>query len=470
MKRREKVRRYSVLICAVLLLGLVAAGCAPAATPTPEKIVETVEVPVEVKRTVVEFWTTDNEEYRVDIQEEVAEAFMAEHPDIEIRVVPIDEATIAQRVATAQGANRLPDVIRMGVERVAPFLASGILDADAATRVITELGEDTFFEGPLNWVTDPATGKYGAVPFDGWLQAIWYRADAFKELGLDAPESWDQIKAACEAIAGYGDFLYGITLGTDPTQNYPQQVFEQFAMSNGAFPFDEEGNVTMDSPEMIEALEFYTSLQDCAAPGANYWKQAREYYITGQSGMLFYSTYVMDDLAGLQEGVEPTVAELSAKTGFASTMIGASGDKATYGQLVTMGITTGADTDAAVEWVKYILEGDAYQKILAIAPHGKLPQRTTAVEEWSKAEIFATYAPEVLETIVSGFETAQRWAFVPEYDSVQRAVIGDMEGRFLGPTAISNIIEGTMTPETAAVWLQEQVESLYAERQAEAGE
>ena len=36
------------------------------------------------------------------------------------------------------------------------------------------------------------------------------------------------------------------------------------------------------------------------------------------------------------------------------------------------------------------------------------------------------------------------------------------------PQAISNIVlEGSMTPETAAEWLQEQVEVIYAERQAE---
>ena len=47
-------------------------------------------------------------------------------------------------------------------------------------------------------------------------------------------------------------------------------------MSNNAWPFDEEGNVTMNTPEMIEALEFYTSLQDCALPGPQYWRGARE--------------------------------------------------------------------------------------------------------------------------------------------------------------------------------------------------
>ena len=391
---------------------------------------------------------------------------MKANPDIEIRVVPIDEATIAQRISTAKGANRLPDVVRMGVERVAPFYADGLLDAEAATTVISNLGEDTFFKGPLNWVT--VEEGYGAVPFDGWLQAIWYRADAFEELGLEPPESWDQIKAACEALAGYGDLLYGITLATDPGQNYGMQVFEQFAISNGAFPFDDAGNVTMDTPEMIEALEFYASLADCAAPGPNYWKQARQYYITGQSAMLFYSSYVMDDLAGLQEGVEPTVAELAGKTGFASTMIGASGDQATYGQLVTLGIFKGTDTEAASKWVEYLLT-EGYLDILNIAPHGKMPVRSTAIEDWKKHEIFAQYPSEVLDTIVKGFDTAQRWLFAPQMGSLERAVIGDIEGRLLIPQALSNIIlEKTMTPEEAAEWLQGIVEEIKAEREAEA--
>ncbi|MDQ7037264.1 MAG: extracellular solute-binding protein [Anaerolineae bacterium] len=57
---------------------------------------------------IVEFWTTDNEESRVDAYEAVAASFMAENPGIEVRIVPIDEGTISQRVATAVGANRLP--------------------------------------------------------------------------------------------------------------------------------------------------------------------------------------------------------------------------------------------------------------------------------------------------------------------------------------------------------------------------
>ena len=471
------MKKLSLILTITILAGLLLSACGTPETvevPGPERTVivkETVIVPPGEK-TVVEFWSTDNEEERIVVYEQVAADFMAENPDIEVRVVPIDEGTIAQRVATAQGANRLPDIIRMGVERIAPFVASGLLDTEAATQLITELGEDTFYEGPLNWVSDPATGNYAAVPFDGWVQAIWYRADAFDALDLDPPVTWEAIEAGCEALAGYEDFLYGITIGTDPAWNYGHQIFEQMAMSNGALPFDAAGNVTMNSPEMIETLDFYTSLQDCATPAPSYWLQGRANYVTGLSAMLFYSTYVMDDIAGLRPDLEVTVDDLAAMTGFSPTMIGPSGDEATYGQLVTLSITTGADTEAAVEFVKYLMEGDAYLAILGLSPHGKLPQRTNVVDGWMTLDpdTFGSHDPAVLEAIFDGFESAQRWAFVPEYDQVQQAAIGDLEGRLFLIEAFNNIPEGLMTPETAAEWLQTQMQALYDARLAEAEE
>jgi multiple sugar transport system substrate-binding protein len=471
-----------------LVVGIVASLLAACATPTPkvvekvvtqevEKVVtkevvvkETVEVEVPAgERTVVEFWSTDNEEERVDTYEAVAERFMAEHPEIEVRIVPIEEAGVTQRIATALAANRPPDLIRMGVERVAAFAADEILDEDAAQAVIDAVGQDDFRAGPLQMVTNPATGKYAAIPYDGWIQAIWYRADVFEDAGLGAPISWEDINAACEALPGTGNLLYALTLGTDPGQNYPHQVFEQVAMSNEAWPFDENGNVTMDTPEMVEALRFYTGLQDCAPPGPQYWRGAREAYELDQSGMLFYSTYIMDDLvegSGMEGGgkVQIAVEDLAAKTGFAPMMEGPNG-AASYGQLVTLAIPKGADPEAQMVAEYFLTEG--YIDVLSLAPFGKVPVLKSAVDGWKDlSPFFANYSPETLDQIANGYETMQRWLFRPDYDTTERAVIGDIEARLLIPTAISNIaLEGTMTPETAAEWLQEQVEGLLEDRQ-----
>jgi multiple sugar transport system substrate-binding protein len=319
-------------------------------------------------------------------------------------------------------------------------------------------------------VTNPATGNYAAIPYDGWIQAIWYRGDSFDAAGLTAPISWDDIDAACDALPGTGNLLYALTLGTDPGQNYPHQVFEQVAMSNNAWPFDEAGNVTMNTPEMIEALAFYAGLQRCALPGPQYWRGAREAYELDQSGMLFYSTYIMDDLvdgSGLEAGgkVEIAVEDLPGKTGFASMMEGPNG-AASYGQLVTLAIPKGADP-AAVDVAAWFLADQNYIDVLALAPFGKVPVLKSAVDGWSElSPYFANYSPETLSQIANGFETMQRWLFRPDYDTTERAVVGDIEGRLLIPQAISNIaLEGIMTPESAAEWLQEQVEALLAERQ-----
>jgi multiple sugar transport system substrate-binding protein len=429
----------------------------------------TVEVPVEVERTVVEFWTTDNEEERVDVYEAVAERFMAENPDIEVRIVPIEEGGVSQRIATALAANRLPDVVRMGVERVAAFAADEILDEDAAEAVIASIGEDDFRAGPLAMVINPTTGKYAAVPFDGWIQAIWYRADVFEEAGLDAPVTWEAIDAACDTLPGTGNLLYAVTIGTDTSWNYGHQVFEQIAISNDAWPFDADGNVTMNTPEMIEALRFYSDLQRCALPGPQYWRGARESYELDQSGMLFYSTYIMDDLvdgSGLEGGgqVEIAVEDLALKTGFASEMVGPNGS-ASYGQLVTLGIMKGAEPEAQKVVEYFLTEG--YVDVLALAPFGKVPVLKSAVDGWKDlSPFFEYYSSDTLDQIANGYESMQRWLFRPDYDATQRAVIGDIEGRLLIPQVTSNVaLEGIMTPETAAEWLQEQVEAILAERQ-----
>lgn len=482
---------WMAVFASVLLAGLAITACqpqaappaaAPAPAPTAPPMVVTVEVPKEVpvevtrvvpaepvKKTVVELWTTDNEEARVAAYEAVAARFMAANPNVDVRIVPIEEAGISQRIATALAANRLPDIVRMGVERVAAFAADGILDEDAAEATIASIGESDFRSGPLDMVKDPATGKRAAVPYDGWLQAIWYRSDVFKTLGLNAPIAWDDINAACARLPGQDNLLYALGLGTDPGQNYGHQIFEQVAISNNAWPFDKDGNVTFDTPEMIAALKFYTDLQKCALPGPQYWRGAREAYELDQAGMLFYSTYIMDDLvegSGMEAGgnVKIAVPDLALKTGFAPEMKGPNGS-ATYGQLVAFGLMKGADPEAQAV-VKYFLT-DGYQDILALAPFGKVPVLKSAVDAWKGlSPFFKSYSDETLNQIANGYESMQRWLFRADYDAAHRAVVGDIEGRLLIPQVISNIaLEVTMTPETGAKWLQEQVTTLLADRQ-----
>jgi multiple sugar transport system substrate-binding protein len=415
----------------------------------------------------VEIWTADNEPERVAGYTAVAQAFMESNPNVAITIVPVEESSISVDLMAAVENDATPDLIFAGLERTVELEASGLLDHGAASAVIDRVGRDDFREGPLNLLTSTIDGQPVAVPYSGWIQALWYRRDLFEVMGLSAPVTWEDINAACDALSSGETPRYGMVLPTTGEQNYVHQVFEQVAMSGAAWPFDEAGNVTMDTPEMIEALRFYTELQRCSPPGPQDVFDAREAYQRDEAGMLFYSTYLMDDLvdgSDLPEGgkVEIAVENLPGKSGFSAGMVGPGG-AATYGQLVTLALMDGGEPAAQDVAVHFLTDG--YADILSLAPLGKVPMRKSMAEQWTAlSPVFEYYSAPTLGHIANGFDTMQRWLFKPEYSLEQRAVIADMEALLLVPQAINNIVNGEMTPETAAAWLQDEVEAVAETR------
>jgi ABC-type glycerol-3-phosphate transport system substrate-binding protein len=146
-------------------------------------------------------------------------------------------------------------------------------------------------------------------------------------------------------------------------------------------------------------------------------------------------------------------------------MVGPSGSAA-YGQVVALAILTGDDptvTERAKEVTRFFLT-DGYVDILATAPLGKIPVRLSIAERWTElSPLFANYSPATLGHIANGIDTIHRWVLRPDYSNAQRAVVSEIESRLLIPQAIDNILRGQMTPESAAVWLQQEVEALVVE-------
>jgi len=456
------MRKTLGIALVAIMLVILTLACGP--TPTPQVIREKETVVVTEKetvvvekepgeQTVVEFWTTDNEKARMDVQNELATRFEEANPDIDIQVVAIDEASLSQRVATAVGAGQLPDVMRFGLEFVPGFVQEDILDVSASTQAINELGADTFYSGVLGMVE--SGDGWAAMPIDGWVQGIWYRRDMFEQEGLDAPNTFEKIMTAAQTFQDTAQGQYGIVIGTDPEQTYTQQVFEHFAMANGAFPFRQGDPLTMNTEEMVDTLDYYTSLAEYGPPGANYWREARLEYLAGNAAMMFYSTYIMDDIAGLVEEFEVGVEDLAANTGMVPLFQGPMADSpASYGQIVVLGITQNADTEAAQRWVEFLLS-DGYMDIINMSPMGKMPMRPQFVEQWRENDVFGFYSQDVVEEIAGGFEGVNRWGIV---GGGLHPLVSDIYGQQLVPVAIGNILDGSMSSQEAADWLQQQVE------------
>lgn len=114
----------------------------------------------------IRFWTTEDQPERLAIQQQMATDFEAE-TGVSVDVIPVPENELGTRATAAFAAGDLPDVIYHTLQYVFPWTEAGILDPDAATDIIDDLGSDTFAPGALEMaaVEDEI---YAAVPVDGW--------------------------------------------------------------------------------------------------------------------------------------------------------------------------------------------------------------------------------------------------------------------------------------------------------------
>ncbi len=379
-----------------------------------------------VSAETIRFWTTEEQPERLAKQEALATEFKAK-TGVTVEVIPVSETDLGKRATAAFAANDLPDVIYHTLQYVQPWAEAGILDIDANTEAVEELGLDTFAPGALAMAD--VDGDTAAVPVDGWTQMVVYRKDLFDAAGLAAPESYDTIVAAVQKLHNPPE-MYGFVAATKIDENFMSQVLEHVLLANGATPVSADGITGFDENKLIEALEFYKTIAKASPPGELYWKQSRELYFAGKAAMIIWSPFILDELAGLRDSAPPTInddptsTELASKTGVVTTFAGPSNPEgAAWADIRYFGVTTSANTNAAIEFVKFSMS-EGYGQTLSIAPEGKFPVRRgdpqdpeQFVKLWStlpvgvdrKEPLTKLYPPEVISSIVEGLDSAKRW-------------------------------------------------------------
>jgi len=420
----------------------------------------------------ITFWTTEVEKDRLEVQKAIAAEF-TQKTKIGLRVIPVEENLLAERITAAFAAKSLPDVVFHPIDFTIGWTDAGILDARSATQVITTLGKETFAAGPLNLVR--VSEGYSAVPADGWGQLLLYRKDLFEEKRLSRPDHWDSILAAAKALHN-PPLVWGFEVATDPSQTYTQQVFEHFALSNNVKLTGQDGKVNLNTPEMVETLEFYRSLSKFSPPGNLYWLHTRMDYLSGRAAAIVWSPFILDELSGLRrdQPVVPDIAKgepglLAKNTGFVTTIHGPRG-AAQYGQTNYLGITRDADREAAKKWVEFLLT-DGYLRWLGMAAEGKLPVRKGTrqapkrfIEGWmelefgvtTRAKISQYYGMEVVKSIMAGLENFDRWGFA----GGKGALVSKVYGTKVIPEILKRFLDGELNAKEAARLMDERVKAL----------
>ena len=409
-------------------------------------------------------WIVEDLPDRVAATQAIVDDFTAA-TDIDVELVAVAEDQFNQVVTSSAAAGDLPDVIGgLPLGQVRTLSANDLVDTDAVGEVLDGLDPETFSDSALELTSDGDDQL--AVPSESWVQLLVYRKDLFDAAGLAEPSTYDDVLAAAEELDSPD--LAGFVGANVAGDAFTAQTFEELGLGNDCELVDDEGEVTFDSDQCVEALDFYGTLQrDYSVNGAQDVDTTRASYFAGQAAMIIWSSFILDEMAGLRDDALPTCPEcegdpgfLAANSGVVTSIQGPSGsDPATFGEITSWTITAESATDPAQQFVEYLM-GDGYEPWIAIAPEGKIPVRTgdsagsTAYSEaWAamdvgvdtKAPLSEFYGPDVIEALTTGTETLARWA-IPQG---QGDLLGAIQGEQPVAGAVNEVAGGTDADDAA---------------------
>ena len=181
-----------------------------------------------------------------------ADAFNAEHDDINLTVEVVSWNDIYTVVNTRLSNNSAPDILNIDV--FADYQADDLL-LPAKDYVSDETYAKLY---PAFLEQSNIDGTIWAIPDLASARAMYYNVDILEAAGVEVPTTWDELKAACEAIKAYDSSIY--PWGIDMTTDEGQAAFAYYIWNNGGDFTDADGNWTLNSDANVEAIEYAIDL------------------------------------------------------------------------------------------------------------------------------------------------------------------------------------------------------------------
>lgn len=247
----------------------------------------------------IEFMHSSVEQERQAVISKLIARFEKENPGITVKQVPVEEDAYNTKVITLSRSGSLPEVIETSHDYAKVMDKEQLIDRKAVATVISNVGEGAFYDGVLRIVRTEDGSAWTGVPVSAWIGGIWYRKDVLAKAGLEEPKNWQQLLDVAQKLNDPANKKYGIALPTAESV-LTEQSFSQFALSNQANVFNAEGKITLDTPEMMQALTYYRDLAANTMPGSNDIMEVKDAFMNGTAPMAIYSTYILP--AVIKEG------------------------------------------------------------------------------------------------------------------------------------------------------------------------
>ncbi|WP_176082785.1 sugar ABC transporter substrate-binding protein [Martelella sp. HB161492] len=334
---------------------------------------------------------TDDSEF----MPKLVDAFNAKGGDqAELQLVPTGQ--LVQKYAIAAVGGSAPDALSLDLIYTPAFAKAGQL------KDITDFAKSLpYFDSlsPAHLSVGTYDGKVYGLPMSGDASVLVWNKNLFKKAGLDpdkAPENWDEVLADAKAVGAIGDDTYGYYF----SGNCPGcQIFTFMPLvwASGGHLFEDNGQtVTVDTPEMADAVNFYRGMvKDGLVPAGSQTDTGSNFFAAFAGGNIGISTsgsFAIGALNNQYPDLDYGVTMLPGKTGGWSSFAG--GDN-----FVVSAGTDDSKLPAIEAFVEFAYSPEGQQ---LMAKNGALPVRGDIASQ-SLADLDPRY--QIAEKAMAGGKT-----------------------------------------------------------------
>ena len=112
----------------------------------------------------IQFMHQQVEQERQEVVQAIIDAFQADHPDIEVEQIPVNEDDYDSKIVTLGGAGTLPAIVEYSQDQAKTSVANQFTSVSAVQEVIDAVGTENLYDGALAVTkTEDGEGFVGVV-------------------------------------------------------------------------------------------------------------------------------------------------------------------------------------------------------------------------------------------------------------------------------------------------------------------
>lgn len=193
--------------------------------------------------------------------DELLDNLEKDHPEIKIIRQTYPSSDFRDMLDTRIAGDDWPDVIRYTYQRLGKFKKAEVM-LDLTPYISQESLDDV---NPAFLSACTYEGKLVGMPHHADTMAIFYNKRMFEEAGIRIPTSvedgysWEELTEISRTLKEKYNLPYAFGGIWENTSGYRYLPF--IYMNNGAILNEAQDAVTMESPEVLEAIKFYEDLR-----------------------------------------------------------------------------------------------------------------------------------------------------------------------------------------------------------------